>query len=85
MLPLIVFQGYVVLSKNNSSAFLPNSIGFLMMSYHLELCNYICSDCAQVADSHLTPGYCSQNSKLEREENDWIAGYCSDFISYFLS
>lgn len=54
--------------NNNSSAFLPNSVSFLMMSHHLEFCNFICSDCGLVADSHLTSSYCSQNSKLEREK-----------------
>lgn len=54
--------------NNNSSVFLPKFIDLLMLSYDLELSNYICSDCSQVAGSLLTPHYSSQNHKLEREE-----------------
>lgn len=35
------------------------------MSHHLELDSYICSDYDQIADSPLTFGHCSQNSKHE--------------------
>lgn len=52
--------------NNNSSAFLPDFVDLLMLSYNLELFSYICSDCSQVAGSLLTPGYSSQNCKLER-------------------
>lgn len=85
ILPLVVFWNYLLQGKNSSSsAFLSNSIGFLMMSHHLELCNYVCSDCGQVADSHLSPGYCSQNSKLDRKMIE-LLDTAVIFLSYFLS
>lgn len=54
------------------------------MSDHLEFRNYTCSDFGQVADSHLTPGYCSQNSKLEQGvKMIELMGTAVTFISFF--
>lgn len=54
------------------------------MSHHLVLDNYICSDCDQIAVSHLTLSYRSQISKLQRDQKWLSTGYYCDFTSYFL-
>lgn len=53
------------------------------MSHHFELDNYICSAYDQIADSPLTCGYCSQNSKHARDQK-WLNYWILHFFFFFL-